>query len=766
MKYKTLTLLGLIALTILITLPRISFGQNNIPQELQFSGADFAGGSGDGWTITAAGLTLADGWDTAVYTSPELTAPIAFNAAVPQWLADVPDGSSLEIMLRARPANGAWTEWQDSDIQADWITPDDPLLIGEMLFVPNADELHRNIQYRVSFSRYSGDPAPVLNQFSLIFIDSPAGPTTEELITQQAAINAQQAGSQSATMNNPRPTVISRDVWCTNADCNYDPSGQIYYPASHMIVHHTVSSNQGPDYNWAAVVRAIWSYHTYTRGWGDIGYNYLVDINGVIYEGYLNEDYENLDVKGIHASGANRGSMGVSLIGTFTAPDYSTPGIAPSEPMKASLVDLLSWKAEQRGINVYDASDSLPDIGWGLPTLMGHRDVYGTTECPGDQAHALLPWLRDQVAARIGLVDPYVYVEETDAAFSKGGAAWNVGPNECGHNGHSYYAWSTTDSSNNVWGEWQLGVPEDGRYRLDVYVPRCYTRAPETDGATYTVTSASGSETAIISQDAQVGLWITLGEYDMYTAGNNRLRLTNVTTTDSGSGVWFDAVRLLRVGDTTQTAVSNILPADNTWTNDPAIAFTWNITSVTPIQSTGLQISSNADMSNPVVAESWPTAVYSSTQTLTQDGAYYWQVTAVVSQTNGLTTTVPSTPTLFGLDRTAPTSTISAIYEIPNTGYLLLLESQETLSGITRYSVDYRAQGDTTWTNFANTSGNSVIFTPPAASLANENLIYEFRVQALDRAGNSEPPHAQSDTDTDQAILLPHAIMLPIILRE
>ncbi|HFE67497.1 MAG TPA: hypothetical protein ENJ93_09575, partial [Chloroflexi bacterium] len=612
----------------------------------------------------------------------------------------------------------------------------------------------------------SGDPAPVLNQFSLIFIDSTAGPTTEEMIAQQAALDAQQAGSQSANLNNPRPTVISRDVWCTNADCDYDPSGQIYAPASHMIVHHTVSSNQGPDYNWAAVVRAIWSYHTYTRGWGDIGYNYLVDINGVIYEGYLNEDYENLDVKGIHASGANRGSMGVSLIGTFTAPDYSTPGIAPSEPMKASLVDLLSWKAEQRGINVYDASDSLPDIGWGLPTLMGHRDVYGTTECPGDQAHALLPWLRDQVAARIGLVDPYVYVEETDAAFSKGGAAWNVGPNECGHNGHSYYAWSTTDSSNNVWGEWQLGVPEDGRYRLDVYVPRCYTRAPETDGATYTVTSASGSETAIISQDAQVGLWITLGEYDMYTAGNNRLRLTNVTTTDSGSGVWFDAVRLLRVGDTTQTAVSNILPADNTWTNDPAIAFTWNITSVTPIQSTGLQISSNADMSNPVVAESWPTAVYSSTQTLTQDGAYYWQVTAVVSQTNGLTTTVPSTPTLFGLDRTAPTSTISAIYEIPNTGYLLLLESQETLSGITRYSVDYRAQGDTTWTNFANTSGNSVIFTPPAASLANENLIYEFRVQALDRAGNSEPPHAQSDTDTDQAILLPHAIMLPIILRE
>ncbi|HID51495.1 MAG TPA: hypothetical protein EYP41_05600 [Anaerolineae bacterium] len=762
MKYKTLTLLGLIALTILITLPRTSFGQNDIPQELQFSGADFVGGSGDGWDITAEGLTLADGWDTAVYTSPEITAPLPFNAVVPEWLADIPDGASLTIMLRTRPANGAWTEWQDSDIQADWLIPEDPLLIGEMLFVPNADELHRVIQYRVSFSRYNGDPAPILNQFRLTFIDSTAGPTTEELIAQQAAINAQQAGSQSASLTNPRPTVISRDVWCTNADCDYDPSEQIYYPASHMIVHHTVSSNQGPDYNWAAVVRAIWSYHTYTREWGDIGYNYLVDINGVIYEGYLNEDYENLDVKGIHASGANTGSMGVSLIGTFTAPDYSTPGIAPSEPMKESLVSLLSWKAEQRSINVYDANDSLPYIDWGLPTLMGHRDVYGTTECPGDQAYALLPWLRDQVAARIGLVDPYIYVEETSPAFSKGGTAWNVGPNECGNNGHSYYAWSTTDSSNNVWGEWQLDVPEDGRYRLDVYVPRCYTRAPETDGATYTVTSAGGVDTVTVSHNDQVGLWITLGEYDMYTAGDNRLHLTNVTTTDSGSGVWFDAARLLRVDDAAQAAVGNTLPTNNAWINNPVITFTWSITSVTPVQSTGLQISGNADMSNPAAAESWPTAVYSSTQTLTQDGVYYWQVTAVVSQTNGMTTTIPSTPTLFGLDRTSPTSTIKTIYKIPNAGYLLLLDGQDALSGLDSYNLDYRPQGTITWTNWlTNTAGGSVMFSPPDASLT-----YEFRSQGIDRAGNTEPAHTEADVNSDQAILLPHAIMLPIILRD
>jgi hypothetical protein len=42
---------------------------------------------------------------------------------------------------------------------------------------------------------------------------------------------------------------------------------------------------------------------------------------------------------------------------------------------------------------------------------------------------------------------------------------------------------------------------------------------------------------------------------------------------------------------------------------------------------------------------------------------------------------------------------------------------------------------------------------------------YAFRSQAIDRAGNVEPPHSQPDITTEQAILLPHAIMLPIVQK-
>jgi hypothetical protein len=101
----------------------------------------------------------------------------------------------------------------------------------------------------------------------------------------------------------PKPFVVSRDAWCTHADCDYT-DGLEYHPVSHLIVHHTVSNNSSSD--WPAVVRAIWNFHTYGRGWGDIGYNYLVDPNGVIYEGHNGGD----NVVGTHASGGQQGQHG------------------------------------------------------------------------------------------------------------------------------------------------------------------------------------------------------------------------------------------------------------------------------------------------------------------------------------------------------------------------------------------------------------------------------------------------------------------------
>lgn len=112
-----------------------------------------------------------------------------------------------------------------------------------------------------------------------------------------------------------------------------------------LWVHHTT----GPR---SQTPREIQAFHQNTRGWNDIGYGYLIDYEGVIYEG---RGYE---VFAAHSPGKNH-EPSVSLIG-----DYSVA--APSDAQHRS---------------VYALRDHLRAGG-----LRGHRENTATT-CPGDAAY-------------------------------------------------------------------------------------------------------------------------------------------------------------------------------------------------------------------------------------------------------------------------------------------------------------------------------------------------------------------------------------------
>ncbi|MCA9919180.1 MAG: N-acetylmuramoyl-L-alanine amidase [Anaerolineales bacterium] len=764
---KTISFLALLTLLVAVSWPKTeSTAAAPIMQSLIWQGEDFAQGSGADTAVSPTGLTLANEAMTAVYTSDSIHTPIGFNALVTSWAADVPADSSLDIQVRTRKGAGDWSEWFHLETHIDLVDEEDHENLSDMITVPDVNGTHDTIQFSVSLGRFDTAVSPQLHSIDFTFIDTTAGPTTEELLARQAAVDAANGSKPSGT-GYPRPTVISRDVWCTSVDCDYT-AGLAYDDASHMIVHHTVSSNTSS--NWAAVVRAIWAFHTYPtsatcsscRGWGDIGYNYLIDQNGIIYEGHMNEDYLNLDVVGTHASGANTGSMGVSLIGTFTGPDYpSLPGIAPPTAMKNSLIELLSWKADQRGINVYESDPTMPYVEGGRPNLMGHRDVYGTTECPGDQVHDLLPWLRDQVAANIGTVDNHIYVNEDSAQFTKSAANWYVGSNECGHNLHSFYTYSTTNPANSTnWGTWRPNVPEDGRYLIQMYVPYCSTGKSETDGATYEVHHADGVTTVVASQQANLGQWLTLGEFNLTAGTSNYVYLDDLTTTDSGLGLWFDGMRLLKLAPPPDT-VSATAPTAGTWLNDPQVDFTWEIyTTTSQVLTTSFTVSTDAAQTNMLDAQTWNTAVLSHTYNFaTEQPTLYWQATAVVSPTEAVTETI-STPLIqFGLDMTAPTASIDTFYELPNGDFMLKWSGSDALSGIADYTLEYRAQGTTDWTTWlSHTTALQTFFTPP-----NPAEIYEIRLVPTDVAGNRPPTDAPPSTSTEQAIPLPHAIMLPII---
>ncbi|RPD98574.1 T9SS C-terminal target domain-containing protein [Aureibaculum marinum] len=182
-----------------------------------------------------------------------------------------------------------------------------------------------------------------------------------------------------ASCNCASPTVITRAGWCPNNDCppNAYPNAT---DVKFLIVHHTAGSNTSSD--WAAVVRSIWNYHVNSNGWSDIGYNFLLDKEGNIYEG--RED----DTTGAHFSGHNSGTSGVSLMGTYTT-------VTPTTVMIDSLKKLLAWKACVKNIDP-TATSYHASSGSYIKTISGHRDG-GSTECPGQKVYDLLPTIRTGV---------------------------------------------------------------------------------------------------------------------------------------------------------------------------------------------------------------------------------------------------------------------------------------------------------------------------------------------------------------------------------
>ncbi|MCI2228156.1 N-acetylmuramoyl-L-alanine amidase [Polaribacter sp. MSW13] len=179
------------------------------------------------------------------------------------------------------------------------------------------------------------------------------------------------------------PNHCSRSCWDPNGTHPAQTSPS-YTNVTHIIVHHTGDGVVFPaNTDYAAKVRYYWDLHVNTNGWSDIGYNWLIDRNGVIYEG------RGSGVSGAHFSGHNAGTMGVSMIGDFTLE-------SPSASALNSLKNLIAWEATDKNVDVtgvsYHASSGL-----NLNNISGHKDG-GATSCPGTDLYSLLPSIRTDIS--------------------------------------------------------------------------------------------------------------------------------------------------------------------------------------------------------------------------------------------------------------------------------------------------------------------------------------------------------------------------------
>jgi hypothetical protein len=204
------------------------------------------------------------------------------------------------------------------------------------------------------------------------------------------------------------PPVIRRADW--GADETIRVPVRVFAPIRKLVIHHTATDNKPADP--ASVVRYVHRYHVGTKGYADLGYNFLIDHKGNIYEGRYSrrygdeavngEDHNGWGVVGAHAKAMNTGTCGICLIGNFDI-------TGPTDAALASLQWLLAYKASRHRIDlsVDDPFENLYGDWFQFGNLAGHRNV-GSTACPGTYLHHALATLRADATAQAGHWDTLV----------------------------------------------------------------------------------------------------------------------------------------------------------------------------------------------------------------------------------------------------------------------------------------------------------------------------------------------------------------------
>jgi N-acetylmuramoyl-L-alanine amidase/FG-GAP-like repeat len=197
------------------------------------------------------------------------------------------------------------------------------------------------------------------------------------------------ASGDAAVAAPTRPTIFTRAQWGADESVR-EPGLPSYGDVRGAFVHHTVNANSYSAADVPAIIRGIYAYHVNSRGWRDIGYNFLVDKFGRVWEGR----FGGIDrpVTGAHTAGYNDDAFAMSAIGTYT-----------SQPPEAALISayqrLFSWKFSIHGVDPRRVVNYDGEI-W--PAIAGHRDA-ASTECPGTALYRQLPSIRAGTVAAMSV---------------------------------------------------------------------------------------------------------------------------------------------------------------------------------------------------------------------------------------------------------------------------------------------------------------------------------------------------------------------------
>ncbi|MBR7677958.1 peptidoglycan recognition protein, partial [Streptomyces daliensis] len=309
-----------------------------------------------------------------------------------------------DIQVRTRAeASGRWTDWRDLEAHGDGPeapeapeagTPGGGPLLGRPLpggplsaplWVGASDGVEVRVLPEAAAGQGDPDPESGLPEGLRLELVDP-GPKPPDTSQGRTAHKGSGKGGRAETAGKGRaasqPRIVERQEW--GADENLREKGFSYTDTvKTAFVHHTAMSNAYSCSQVPSIIRGIYRYHVKSSKWRDIGYNFLVDKCGTVYEGRAGGVAK--PVMGAHTYGFNSNSTGIAVIGSF---DKSPP----PEPAVDGVAQVAAWKLGLHGAN--PLGTTVMTSGGGTKhkkgtkvtfnAIAGHRDGF-VTSCPGAQ---------------------------------------------------------------------------------------------------------------------------------------------------------------------------------------------------------------------------------------------------------------------------------------------------------------------------------------------------------------------------------------------
>ncbi len=334
----------------------------------------------------------------AIQRSEVLEAPLRFSG-----LGLRGQGDPSAVHVRAYEPDEGWSAWLEVEVMDASDGPDEdtdeaaaaPATQGwasEAIWTGEATHVQLEV---------TGAP---LSTVQATFIDAMGHSegTFERLARQLTPRMSSPAAEASA-----QPDVIRRDEWGADEESSWrDGRSPSYAEVDFGVLHHTATSNWYSEAEAAAQVRNIQHWHVHGNGWQDIGYNFLIDRFGNVYEGRAGG--MELGVVGAHAGGWNTGSFGVAIMGNFN-------DAAPPQAARDAAARVIAWKYDVHGIDS-DPGGVTAANEHRIRSLEGHRNVRRTSsgspiytaestsdsfrrDCPGELLYDHMDDIRAQAHA-------------------------------------------------------------------------------------------------------------------------------------------------------------------------------------------------------------------------------------------------------------------------------------------------------------------------------------------------------------------------------